>query len=72
MLVNLALSKIFFKLKFLFYIRGFLGGSVVKKEETVNAGDTGLIHGLGRSPGEGNNNPLQYSCPGNLMDRRAW
>ena len=32
----------------------------------------GSIPGLGRSPGEGNDNPLQYSCLGNLMDRGAW
>ena len=32
----------------------------------------GLIPGLGRCPGEGNGNPLQYSCLGNLMDREAW
>ena len=34
--------------------------------------DTGLIFGLGRSPGEGNGNPLQYSCPGNPMDKEVW
>ena len=38
----------------------------------ANAGDTGLIPGLGRFPGEGNGNPLQYSCLGNLTDRGAW
>ena len=45
------------------------------KESTSNAGDTGnsgLISGLGRYPGEGNGNSLQYSCLGNLMDRGAW
>ena len=35
-------------------------------------GDLGLIHGLGRSPGERNGNPLQYSCLENPMDKRAW
>ena len=35
-------------------------------------GDRGLIPGSGRSPGEGNGNPLQYYCLGNPMDRRAW
>ena len=35
-------------------------------------GDSGSIPGLGRSPGEGIGNPLQYSCPGNPMDRGAW
>ena len=37
-----------------------------------NAGDVGLIPGLGRSPGEGNGNPLQYSCLENPMDGEAW
>ena len=36
------------------------------------AEDAGFIPGLGRSPGEGNGNPLQYSCLGSLMDRGAW
>ena len=39
---------------------------------TCNAGDPGSIPGSGRSPGEGNGNPLQYSCLGNPMDRGAW
>ena len=42
------------------------------KESTCNAGDLGLIPGLGRYPGEGNGNPLQYSCLENSMDRGAW
>ena len=42
------------------------------KESASNAGDLGLIPGLGRSPGEGNDNPLQYSCLENSMDRGAW
>ena len=42
------------------------------KESTCNAGDPCLIPGLGRSPGEGKGNPLQYSCLGNPMDRGAW
>ena len=50
---------------------GFPGGSVVKNL-LVNAGDLGSILESGRSPGEGNGNPLQYSCLGNPMDRRAW
>ena len=41
------------------------------KESACNAGDPGLIPGLGRSPGEGNGYPLQYSCLENSMDRRA-
>ena len=39
------------------------------KESACNAGDLGLIPGLGRSPGEGSGNPLQYSCLGNPTDR---
>ena len=50
---------------------GFLGGSVVKNPP-ANAGRAGSIPGLGRSPGEGNGNPLQCSCLGNPMDRGAW
>ena len=50
---------------------GFPGGSVVKNPR-AHAGDTGSIPGLGRSPGEGNANPLQYSCLGNPMGKRAW
>ena len=46
----------------------FPGGSAVKNPP-ANAGDMGLIPELGRSPGEGNSNPLQYSCLGNLTDR---
>ena len=42
------------------------------KESACNIGDPGLIHGLGRSPGEGNDNPLQYSCLENSMDRGGW
>ena len=48
----------------------FPGGSVVKNLPT-NAGDVGSAPGLGRSPGEGNDDPLQYSCLGNPMDRGA-
>ena len=46
-------------------------GSVVKNLP-ANAGDTGLIPGSRRSPGEGNGNPLQYTCLGNPMDRGMW
>ena len=42
------------------------------KESAFQAGDMGSIPGSGRSPGEGNSNPLQYSCLGNPMDRGAW
>ena len=54
--------------------KGFAGGSVVENPPT-NAGDTGdvgLIHGSGRSPGEGSDNPLQYACLENPMDKGAW
>ena len=46
--------------------------SSVGKESACSAGDLGLIPGSGRSPGEGNGNPLQYSCLENPMDRGAW
>ena len=42
------------------------------KASAYNVGDLGLIPGLGRSPGEGNGNPLQYSCLENPMNRGAW
>ena len=44
----------------------------VGKESACNAEDPGLIPGPGRSPGEGNGNPLQYSCLENPMDRGCW
>ena len=46
--------------------------SWVSKESACSAGDLGLIPGLGSYPGEGNSNPLQYSCLENPMDRGAW
>ena len=49
----------------------FPGGSD-SKESACNAGDLGSIPGLGRSPGEGNGNPLQYYCLENPMDRGTW
>ena len=52
------------------YIWGFPGGSD-GKASACNAGDQGSIPGLGRSPGEGNGNPLQHSCLENPMDRGA-
>ena len=53
---------------------GFPGGAVVKNLPTSagDAGDSGLISGLGRFCGEGNGKPLQYSCLENAMDRGAW
>ena len=50
---------------------GFPGGSLVKNQ-SAKAGDAGSIPGSGRSPGEGNGNPLQFSCLENSMDRGAW
>ena len=50
--------------------RGFPGGSD-GEESACNAGDPGSIPGLGRAPGEGHGNPLQYSCLENPMDRGA-
>ena len=53
---------------------GFPGSSAAKNlpANAGDAGDTGLIPGLGKSPGEGNNFPLQYSCLRNPMGRGAW
>ena len=59
------------KNKRLFRYLGFPGGSD-SKESACKVGDPGLIPGSGRSPGEGNGNPLQYPCLENLMDRGAW
>ena len=50
---------------------GFPGGSDIKASAS-NAGDLGSIPGSGRSPGEGNSNPLQYSCLENPTDGEAW
>ena len=52
-------------------MHGTFGGSD-GKESACNAGDLQSIPRLGRSPGEGNGNPLQYSCLDNSMDRGAW
>ena len=53
------------------YIEFLTGGSKVKASAS-NEGDPGLIPGSGRSPGEGNGNPVQYSCLENSMDGGAW
>ena len=55
-------------------MRGFQGGSVVKESfaDVGAIGDTSSIPGSGRSLGEGNDNPLQYSCLENPMDRGVW
>ena len=55
----------------LVYLLGFPGGPECKKS-ACSVGDLGLIPGLGRSPGEGNGNPLQYSYLENFMDRGTW
>ena len=58
---------------FLFLIWNYgLSGGLVGKESACNAGDTGSIPGLGRSPGGWHDNPLWYSCLENPMDRGAW
>ena len=59
------------KMKDLQQQRGF-PGDPVSKESACNAGNPDSIPESGESPGEGNGNPLQYSCLGNPMDRRAW
>ena len=51
--------------------KGFPGGSVVNNPP-ANSGDAGSIPASGSSPGEGNGNPLQYSCLGNPVDRGPW
>ena len=65
-------TELFYLLNVAFYRQtmGFPGGSD-SKESACSAGDRVSIPGLGRSPGEGNGNLLQYSCLGNPMDRGA-
>ena len=63
------LTKIFIKIGQVDQM-DFLGGSE-DKNPSASAGDTGSIPGLGKSSGEGNGNPLQYSCLGNPKDRGA-
>ena len=74
------MSGLFFNFSCIFFsennymdmcIGGFPGSSAVNYL-LANAGDMGLISGSGRSSGEGNSNPLQYSCLGNFMDGGAW
>ena len=60
-----------FSIRLLSILSDFPGGSD-GKASVYNAGDPHLIPGLGRSPGEGNGNPLQYYCLENPMDRGAW
>ena len=54
------------------YIHWGFPASLVSKESACSARDLGSIPRLGRSPGEGNGNPLQYSCLENPMDRGVW
>ena len=56
---------------YVYILYGFPGGSEVKVSAS-NEGDSGSIPGLGRSPGEGHGNPLQYSWLENPMDGEAW
>ena len=53
------------------FVMGFPGSSA-DKESACNAGDPGSISGLGRSPADGNGNPLQYSCLENAMDKGVY
>ena len=62
---------IYLKTFLLDVIRKILNSGSECKESACNVGDSGSIPGLGRSPGEGNGNPLQYSCLENLKDE-AW
>ena len=71
MISNILAFSYFSIEPFCFTLAGFLGGSA-GKESACSAGDLGSIPGLGRSPGDGNGNPLQYSCLGNAMGRGAW
>ena len=64
-------QMLFFFFSEVVHLMGFPGGSVVKNPP-ADAGDTGSIPGSGRSPGEGNGDPLQSSRLGNPMDRGAW
>ena len=60
----------FIEMEFVPPTLGFLGGSLVKNQP-AKAGDVGSVPGSGRCPGEGNGNPLQFSCLENSMDRGA-
>ena len=55
-----------------FLSRNYISGGSVVQNFPANAGDAGSTPGSGRSPGEVNGNPLQYSCLENFMDRGAW
>ena len=68
--LNSAFNQYYLVFFLFFFTPWFPGGSEVKASAS-NAGDPGLIPGSGRSPGEGNGNPLQYSCLENPMDEEA-
>jgi len=57
---------------FIYLVLYFYSGGSGSKESAISAGDLASIPGSGRSPGEGNSNPFQYSCMGNPMDRGVW
>ena len=54
------------------YVLHWFPGGASGKESACSAGDPGSVHGLERFPGEGNGNPLQYSCLENSMDGVSW
>ena len=68
--INLSLSALIWSFLMPSIFTNFCG--LDGKESACSAGDPGSIPGLGRSPGEGNGNPRQYSCLENSMNRRAW
>ena len=67
-----SLTSLFLHVLSVTWIMGCSWWLSSKDSVLANEGDAGLIPGSGRSPGEGNGNPLQYSCLGNPMDRGAW
>ena len=71
MILSLIISANYLPAFFFCHVKFLPGGSAVKNPP-ANAGDPSLIPGLGRSPGEVNGYPLQYSCLENPMDRGAW
>ena len=64
------ISKQWFSMEVVWF--SYFPGGSDGKASVYNVGDPGSIPGLGRSPGEGNGNPLQYYCLENSMDRGAW
>ena len=69
--LKIHIFQVFNAFSYTTYFPDFPGGSD-GKASVYNAGDPGSIPGSGRSPGEGNGNPLQYSCLENPVDRGAW